>query len=341
MTDVPATYFDRQMTAPRAVRLRWNAFDGELDVRGDGIQLRFSRRDFTLEPRLGRDPRVIRFADGSRCEVPPEPGADEIIASWPSVASAPRRNAVPMIWGTLAAILLLLIALGWAIVHYALPWGARRIAFALPADITKQLAEQTLASLDRSTLRPTTLTHERRLALQQQFSRFLAQTGDTAPYRLEFRSAPETGPNAFALPYGIIVLTDELVQLAEDDRELIAVLAHECGHIAQRHALRGILQKSGVLVGVALITGDVSSASSLGTALPAYLLETGFSRDFEREADAHAVAKLDAADIEPRFLAQMLERLAQHSRERSSALLGYLQTHPPTRERIETISGKR
>jgi predicted Zn-dependent protease len=131
------------------------------------------------------------------------------------------------------------------------------------------------------------------------------------------------------------VLTDELVQLAGDDRELVGVLAHELGHIEQRHALRSVLQKSALSLAVSLFTGDVSS--SFAAALPSFLLEARYSREFEREADAFAVEKLRAAGIDPAHLARMLERLRAHAGEPDHPLIGYLQTHPPTPERIDAI----
>jgi hypothetical protein len=188
-------------------------------------------------------------------------------------------------------------AIGGAAIHWGLPWGARKVAFLLPASVTRSLGEQTLATLDRTILQPTVLTHERQLSLQAEFTRFLRQTGDATPYQIEFRAMKGAGANAFALPSGVIVITDDLVQLAHDDREVVGVLAHECGHIVHRHTLRAVLQNSAVFVLIALITGDVSSATAFGSALPTFLLQNRFSREFEREADAHAVAQSRKAGI--------------------------------------------
>ena len=85
------------------------------------------------------------------------------------------------------------------------------------------------------------------------------------------------GANAFALPNGTIVVTDDLVKLAEHDDELVAVLAHEIGHVVSRHALRRVLQDSGVMLLVAGITGDIVSISSLAAALPTLLIEAKYS----------------------------------------------------------------
>ena len=69
--------------------------------------------------------------------------------------------------------------------------------------------------------------------------------------RLEVRSAPQIGANAFALPSGIIVVTDELVALSEDDDELAAVIAHELGHVHHRHIMRTVIQNSAAALLVA------------------------------------------------------------------------------------------
>lgn len=341
MTEIPASYFDGRTSQPRAVRLRWHTFDDMLEVAGDGFGARYAKRDVTVESRLGRGPRFIRFTDGSRCEVADNAALDDVIATWAPNRAGSWLHRLETSWKLVIVFTIVLAAIGWATVHFGLPWAARKIAFMLPAGITRTLGDQTLAALDRTMLTPTVLTHERQIALQAEFARFLAAAGDTTPYRVEFRGMKGASANAFALPSGVIVITDELVKLAEDDREIVAVLAHECGHILHRHTLRSVLQNSAVFVVLALVTGDVSSATAFGGALPTYLLQSRFSREFEREADAIAVEKLRKAGIEPTYLATMLRRLSKTNGEADSTVLGYLSTHPPTPERIEAIGRKR
>ena len=341
MTEVPATYFDGRTSQPHAVSLRWHALDGMLDVRGDGIATRYPRRDVTVESRLGHGPRFIRFADGGRCEVADNDALDAVISTWAPNPAGSWLHRLETSWTQVIVAVVVLVALGWATIHFGLPWGARKIAFALPAGITRTLGDQTLATLDKTMLQPSKLTKERQLALRADFASFLAKSGDATPHTIEFRGMKGAGANAFALPSGTIVITDELVELAEDDREIVAVLAHECGHVAQRHALRSVLQNSAVFVVLALVTGDVSSATAFGGALPAYLLQSRFSREFEREADAHAVAKLRRAGLDPTYLAKMFGRLSKTHHESETKVLGYLGTHPPTPERIEAITGKK
>jgi predicted Zn-dependent protease len=337
MTEIPATFFDGRTSRPHAVTLRWHAFDGMLEVFGEGVGAHYAKREVTIESRLGRGPRFIRFADGGRCEVADNAALDAVIETWAPNRGAKWLHGFESSWLYVIVASVALAAIAWTALYFGLPWAARKVAFMLPASVTRSLGEQTLATLDGTILQPTVLTHERQLALKAKFGTFLRDTNDATPYLIEFRSMKHAGANAFALPSGVIVITDDLVKLAEDDHELVGVLAHECGHIVHRHSLRAVLQNSAVFVIVALVTGDVSSATAFGSALPTYLIQSRFSREFEREADAHAVEQLRRAGIEPSHLATMLQRLSASHHESGSGIFDYLRSHPPTPERIKAI----
>ena len=341
MSGVPATYFDGRTSQARAVTLRWHAVDERLEVAGDGVDRRYARRDFTVESRLAGCPRFVRFSDDGRCEIAPDNASDAIIATWAHDRAGNWLHRLESSWVKVIAASAVLAAVCWATISYGLPWAARRAAFAMPANLTRILGDQTLATLDRTLLAPSKLSPERRQKLQSDFDRFFTASGETKPFAIEFRSLRGGGANAFALPSGVIVFTDGLVELAINDQEIVAVLAHECGHLEQRHALRSVLQNSAAFVALALVTGDVSSATAFGGALPAFLIQNRFSREFEREADAHAVTVLRRAGIDPAHLATMLGRLSKTTGDSGTEMLAYLSTHPPTPERIEAINGRK
>ncbi len=81
---------------------------------------------------------------------------------------------------------------------------------------------------------------------------------DGRDYAIRFR-ASKIGPNALALPGGVIYVTDELVELAPDDDAVIGVLAHELGHIEQRHLMRRLFASAAVGAAAAVLFGDVST----------------------------------------------------------------------------------
>src|SRR6185295_15050115 len=175
------------------------------------------------------------------------------------------------------------------------------------------------------------------------FAAMTRAAGDPTPYRLEFRSS-KIGPNAFALPAGIIVMLDDLVKLARRDEEVLGVLAHELGHVHNRHTMRMLLESSATALVIAGLTGDIASTTSLAAAAPALLLQTKYSRDNEREADAYAVDLMKQASMDPGSLARILARLdggAGKKKNRGPGLPTFLSTHPATEERkAVALAGK-
>jgi Zn-dependent protease with chaperone function len=157
---------------------------------------------------------------------------------------------------------------------------------------------------------------------------------------LVFRKS-KIGPNAFALPGGTIVMTDELVKLVDGDEQVLAaVLAHELGHVQHRDGMRMLVQ-----VGV---LGSVSSAllgdfSSVLAAAPALLGQARYSREAEHQADVYSVQVLKAAHIAPSVMVTLFDKLAQQrdkkkskaGQEPSDTLLGIaFASHPTDAERI-------
>jgi Zn-dependent protease with chaperone function len=152
------------------------------------------------------------------------------------------------------------------------------------------------------------------------------------PLTLEFRRG--LGPNAFALPDGTVVVTDELVELAENDNEILSVLAHEIGHVHHRHSLRMALESSTVVLLVSTYFGDVTQLTTLSAALPGVYAQAHYSREHESEADAFALEYLLKARIPKKHFADILRSLQKLAGPDPKHGLQYLSSHPPTAERI-------
>ena len=162
--------------------------------------------------------------------------------------------------------------------------------------------------------------------------------------RLEFRKAKGVGANAFALPNGIVVMTDEMVAVARNDDEIAAVMAHEAGHVRARHNMRHVLQNSMTVLVVSAVTGDIASISSLASTVPTLLIDARYSRDFERQADAAVAVYLKDRKIPLKRYANILGRLQADLDRKMPGETGpvknYLSTHPPTGERIKAFQGR-
>ena len=198
----------------------------------------------------------------------------------------------------IAVLVLGLVALAaWAIAR-GVPFAADHVARTLSPETEARLGASLLQVFDSGGCRPSTLDEVRRDALRKR----LVQLGDG--YRLELRSCPGMDPNAFALPGSMIVVTDELVRIAQTGEQLSAVLAHEMGHLREHHGVRTALQRAGIMTTVSTFTGDTTQ---LADALRRVLLQTGYPPAFEDEADAFALQRMRNLGIPPRALADMLQ----------------------------------
>jgi len=237
-------------------------------------------------------------------------------------------------WLVAAPIVLLVLAI--VAYLYGIPLLARAAADRIPTTLAQRLESATLAALDREVFAQSAVPRDRQAAITAALRALKRPAGSSESVTLVFRKSDAIGANAMALPAGTIVVTDGLIALARDDREILGVLAHEAGHIDGRHSLRGILQDSLIGMLLAITLGDVSA---LAAAASSTLLEASYSRSLEREADAYAIEMLKANGIPLKHLADMLRRL--ESAAGTSGLpsaLKYLSTHPATEERIRQLS---
>src|SRR5260370_33105230 len=104
------------------------------------------------------------------------------------------------------------------------------------------------------------------------------------------------------------MVTQQLVELVKKDDDGVAVLAHEIGHLRQRHGLRRLLQDSATVLLIAAVTGDLTSIVSLANALPAILLQAKYSRDLQRQTDEFAPDYIKRHDIPPESFGAILLR---------------------------------
>lgn len=305
--------------------------DDNLRVQGADIDLVYPRAAYNLQPRVGNAVRVLDFTDGSRCEVFDVAAIDALQLE----ASSTRRihRFENKLHYALIA-LLLSVAVLWAIVQYGVPAAARVVAFAMPVETERMLGENLLEALDKLVFQPSTLSFERQQQLREQFTRVALRATRAGAIHFEFRNGKTIGANAFALPSGTIVFTDAMVTTAQHDEELIAVAAHEVGHVAQRHSLRHVLQDSITALVLIAATGDIGSVSSFAAALPTILLQMKYSREFETEADDYAFNDLKAAGIPTQRFSDLMERLEKQTADKMSAP-AFLSSHPATAERVE------
>jgi Zn-dependent protease with chaperone function len=330
---VAAVYFDGQHSTPHAVTLKVES--ATLIVDGVTANRTASLHELDISEVLGTSPRLIRFRDGAFCEV--DAAALQMLVGPKGIASRPVTRWEGSVRWVVAAALLFVATL-IAAYRYAVPAIAVVAADRVPGPIVDVISRQVMAALDAQIFEPTTVSSDRQARLVERFHRVRFPAADPGvSFDVTFRKSDVLGPNAMALPSGTIVVTDALVALAHGDEELIAVLAHEAGHVARRHGLRQLFQNSIVALAVTWLIGDVSA---IVAAAPTALLQAKYSRDLEREADSYALVTLRVNGIPTERFAAMLERLEHSAEDRGSVTAGaldYLSSHPVTSERIERV----
>jgi TonB family protein len=331
---IQARYCDGETLRSHLVEL-CAAEDGLLHLTGESVARSIPAFAVKISPSLGRVPRFLRLPDGGVIEVPANPELDAVLAA----AHPPSRWEKNIHWlesrAAIAASSTIILAVAVATtVWQGLPRLARRAAYSVPESIETQ-AGKTGYKIFAQSFAASGLGYAEQRRVQRQLTRLEAARTLHLKPTLAFLSMKT--PNAFALPGGTIVVTDELVNLAGSDEELAAVLAHEVGHIEKRHGLQSVLRSSSALIVVSTITGDLSTLTTFSGTLPFILLQYGYAREFEREADDYAIGLLRDAHIDPVNLARILRRLERERPPKTGNDFSYLSSHPATEERVKFV----
>ena len=343
-----ADYFDGVSARHKQVTVRVAEQSINISFDVDGEILTFNLANLDVQAKLGSAKRLIDLPNGGRLEAT---DISAIEAAMPSKTSTFWRN-LHYLENHLGWVLVSLVATvfaGWLFLQFGVPKMAEYVAKATPPGMEAKLGEQALAGLDSQYgyFSPSKTAPIRKASIVAALKKLCLAMQDCPDYHLEFRAGGMIGANAFALPGGIMVVTDEMVTLSKNNTEIIAVLAHELGHVKQRHAFRQSLQ--GMLSGLILaaVTGDVSSVAS---GLPAALMQMRYSREHELEADAFALNALQKACLPPRAFADILQRLQDQAfgdlsqdksskktqpQKHSDGVPEMLSTHPDTLARIK------
>lgn len=304
-----ARYFDGQRSRPWRVEI-W--FEGQqIHIQGaEGLLRSVDAQRVQWPERTRHGPRIALLPEGGSLQ-------SDDAAEWDAwCRSAGLRESVVVrwqqSWRAVGVGCSLLLVLGTAGYLWGLPWLARGVAGVLPDSVEQQVGQVTLGQLDRF-VAPSRLTPEQQRTIEQRWERVLQAhvTAQAArgvvvrPTRLLIRSS-RIGPNALALPGGVMVLTDDMVRLVQNDSQVLAgVLAHELGHVQHRHGLRALVQVGVLGAAASVVWGDYSGV--LAT-VPLWLGQAHYSREAEREADAHSVTVLRDAGVSPRVMVTLFER---------------------------------
>ncbi len=178
----------------------------------------------------------------------------------------------------------------------------------------------------------------------------LAANSDTPSHPFHFFVVLENDINAFAGPGGYIGVNSGLMLMTEAESELASVMAHEIGHVTQRHLFRAaeaagrlsIPTMAATLAAILLGTQSAAMGQAAIMAIQAgsVQFQINFTRENEEEADRVGMQTLASSQFDPRSMPSFFERLQQSTRYYGQNIPEFLRTHPVTASRISDTRGR-
>ena len=182
----------------------------------------------------------------------------------------------------------------------------------------------------------------------------LSSASDRPHLPFTFKIINTTEVNAFAGPGGFVYVTIGLLDILESKDELAAVMAHEVGHVCERHSIRSwytaqkikavltVVDIAAMVYGappVATMGGDlIGDFSRIVANLTGLIVYRGYSRSWETKADELGLRYSSQAGYDPQSFVNVLDRFLKLEEEKGEKIkLTILSSHPKTEDRIKHI----
>jgi len=170
--------------------------------------------------------------------------------------------------------------------------------------------------------------------------RNIARVSDRPNFDWEFKLIESPQKNAFCLPGGKVAVYTGIMEVAQNEAGLAAIMGHEIAHAIARHGAERMTQV--MLVNTGLSMADVSLQNSehrelilaaIGLSANVGLL-LPYSRKHETEADNIGTLYMARAGYDPNEAVALWQRFAEAEQ---AGVPAFLSTHPPSRERAEAL----
>ena len=154
-----------------------------------------------------------------------------------------------------------------------------------------------------------------------------------SPYQFRVEIDDSELANAMALPGGLIIVTEGLLDQVESENELAFVIGHELGHFKNRDHLRALGRGVVFSIFFAAITGN--DVAGIGVKAADVTLR-GFSRKQETKADEFGLAVVNAEYGHVNEAWRLFQRWAI-SDNSFADIVAYLSTHPESAARVDDM----
>ncbi|MBI2585290.1 MAG: M48 family metalloprotease [Rhodospirillales bacterium] len=182
----------------------------------------------------------------------------------------------------------------------------------------------------------------------QRFAEDLLKTTKRPNLPWEITVVDDNTINAWALPGGKIAVNKGLLRYAADEAELAAVISHEVGHAELAHGL-GMMKTERFSAGFSEVAKGALAAAlkdsggldnnlvGMMSGVVMGMVQTGYSREYEDEADRHILNVFEQTGHDPAKAANFFKTLLQVTPPNTEGTTSLFSTHPGTRERIDKI----
>jgi beta-barrel assembly-enhancing protease len=149
--------------------------------------------------------------------------------------------------------------------------------------------------------------------------------------------------NAFSIPGGYIYVNRGIIERADNVSQLAGVLAHEIGHVVERHGIQQAQRTQNantalsVLYGV-LMRRNPSTVERAGIQVGGGAVFAGYSRGTENEADRDAIVYMIKSGYNPRGLPQFFGKMVSEQQRQPSKVEQWFATHPGSAERVQNTT---
>ncbi len=175
------------------------------------------------------------------------------------------------------------------------------------------------------------------------------RAADIEPHNITILIVEDTIVNAFVAEGMNEFFYTGLLQLTDTPEQMIGVMAHETGHIAGGHLIRGKEEMAnasaeailGLILaaaaGAASGNGQAAAGAMSGSQQIAERSFLSFSRTQEASADAAGMSFLDRAGISARGMLEFFKKLEGQELLPTDRQMEYVRTHPLTEDRIDAV----
>ncbi len=320
-----ARYYDGESAQSQTVNLKIAGGNLLILAEGAGEQLdSWPLKDLRLDPRM---PTVPVLMCKHEAEARLELTDTEILESLRELNSSLKKKSMSK---KKLGILVSLFVSVLIFIYFGVQLFSAQIARRIPFPIEQKLAKK--VNIEKQ-FDSCVLSLEQTAALDKLVASVYPALPGDSDFSINVQVSREKIANAFTLPGGYILLTQGLLSQAESPEEIAGVLAHELGHVQHRHLLQKIIRGSIMVSLVNFISLGPSGMLLIDPGTAAQLLLLKFDRSMEEEADQAALLRLEEQRIDLKGFQDFFKR----SHPELPSGLGFLSTHPGSRERMELI----